>query len=269
MAKETRYDLIGIGNNVRLGKKGPRIRNESGVIEHRNNADNAFAKVRGDHPTDPNDFVTLKYLQTRASVVVSGQINGGSPPAAGTVGRIFICTTAGGGYNLTSLYYDDGAAWEEIVPTDGMVIKITQDLTGGTNTYTGEHLYMWDATGGTWVDLGISPGDAEGVKAKTVTLDYTDAGVNLIKQLPAGSRALQTKINVTQAFNGTNPTAIIGDVTDPDRHAAADENDLEEVGLYSTEVDYYYGGATNVNVTISATGATQGQASVKIMYELT
>lgn len=45
-----------------LGKGGPNLKNNGGAIEHRNNADNAFAISRGASPVGNDDHVTLQYF---------------------------------------------------------------------------------------------------------------------------------------------------------------------------------------------------------------
>lgn len=260
------YGLNGVASTVQLGKKGPKLKNNSSIIEHRNAADDDFVIARGAHPIGDNDLVTKKYLETMANVYVTGQIDGGSPPAAGTPGRIFICTTTGGSYTLKYLYRDTGTAWEEIVPVEGMRISVTDALTGGTDEYTADTLYMWDADGSTWVDIGPAPAETETVKGKYVTLGYSDTGANLIKNVPANAAITKVKVKVTQAFDGTTPTIIVGDSVDDDRHMLAIENDLEIADLYETNVFYQYGSATDVNATIAASGATQGQCTVYLEY---
>lgn len=264
------HHLEGIGSNVEIGKRGPRIRDNSDVIEHRNQADDAFVIVRGDHPVGDNDLVTKKYLETRANVIVTGQIDGGSPPAAGTPGRIFICTTAGGSYTLKYLYRDTGSAWEEIVPIEGMVISVTDALTGGTDEYEADHLYLWDADGATWVDLGPSPAVTGVVKTARLTFDYTDTGANLIVTVPSGAIATRVMLNVTQAWDVNQPYVEVGDATDADRLMEEKGNDLAKVELYIADCFYLYGASTAINITLTNNGGTptQGQATVIVQYDL-
>lgn len=55
------WNLNGVGGNVELGKGGPRVKDNSGVLEARNNADDALAIVRGATPTASTDFTTKAY----------------------------------------------------------------------------------------------------------------------------------------------------------------------------------------------------------------
>jgi hypothetical protein len=82
--------------------------------------------------------------------VVTGQIDGSNPPLNDTVGRLFICTTGGGGYTLNYLYYDNGISWIEIVPFNELFINVSLDLLGGTVEFTGHRLYGWNTGTVSW-----------------------------------------------------------------------------------------------------------------------
>lgn len=261
------YDQTGISDNTQLGKGGPRVKVESGVVAHRSPDDTGYVITRGDHPIGPNDYVTKFYLETRADVRVSGQIDGTSPPAAGVQGRIFICTTAGGGFTLKGLYYDDGASWQAIVVTDGLTMVVTTDLTGGTDEYTGDHLYQWDATGATWIDLGSAPALTKVVNFERVTLDYTNVGNNTIITVPGNGTVFEVRVNVTQVFDGTTPEVKVGDGTDDDRLMETIHNDLEALSLYYVFNDYEYGSPTDVILNLAIGGTpTQGQLVATVFY---
>lgn len=264
-----RYDLEGISGSVELGKGGSRIKSDGGILQARNNADTDLVRLQAATPTAEDDVVTKKYLETRANVIVTGQIDGGSPPAAGTQGRVFVCTTTGGAYTEKNLYYDNGTSWEEIVPQEGLVIKVTDDLTGGNIEFDADHLYMWDADGSTWVDLGPAPSVTKVVRGEWISIDYTDTGANLIDTVPANSMAVVTKVNVTQVWDSASPVGEIGDATDPNRLAEDKDINLKKVGVYETGPCHLYGSSTAINFTLTDAGSpTQGQALVYIEYAL-
>jgi len=102
-------------------------------------------------------YVSQTWLDSHVGVAVTGQINGGSPPAAGVADRIYLCTTAGGSYTLKYLYRDTGSAWEEIVPVSAQIIGVEIDLAGGTDEYAANTAYMWDVNGATWAIIGPVP----------------------------------------------------------------------------------------------------------------
>jgi len=262
------YGLNGIGGIVELGKGGPKLYNTSGVVEVKTNAGTLYAKLRADHPTGLNDVVTLQYLKTRGEVQVTGQINGGSPPAAGTAGRVFVCTTTGGTFTVKYLYLDDGAAWVEVIPSGGQSIGVTINLTGGAITFDGDHAYMWDDGGGNWIDIG--PSSATGSKhilQRTVDIAYTDTGViNIGAAVSANGRVSGVWINVTQVFNGTAPTVTIGDAGSATRFALAAEIDLKTTGVYKLDASHLYSLSTQVFATLVPDSSTTGAANITLYY---
>ena len=263
------YGQTGVAGNVEFGKEGPRIRDDAAgaAMGVRNQADDDYIPLRVGAPVNENDAVSKKYLETRADVRVTGQIDGGSPPAPSTPGRIFICTTAGGSYTLKYLYRDSGTSWEEIIPGEGLTIRVTDDLTGGTDEYIADHIYLWDADNSIWKDMGPNPAESDVIKGHAIEFDYTDTVINLIRNVPSGARALRVKISVTQIFDGVNPEAEVGDAVDPDRLMPANENNLKRVDVYVSEVLYLYGSATDVNLTLTIGGTpTQGQGVALIEY---
>ena len=64
MAEIKNFGLVGIGDNVQLGKAGPRLKVNSNVVEARNASDSALAIVRGANAVAPSDLVTLAQLKT-------------------------------------------------------------------------------------------------------------------------------------------------------------------------------------------------------------
>ncbi|MCP4674364.1 MAG: hypothetical protein GY854_02365 [Deltaproteobacteria bacterium] len=262
------FDMNGIGPNVQVGKGGPRVKNSSGVLELRNAADDGYAVGRGAPPINENDFVTLKYLQTRADIKVTGQIDGGAPPTAGTLGRIYIVTTTGGAYTVNELWYDNGSSWENISVAEGTTIHVTDALTGGTVEFSGDHIYIWDADNTEWDDIGPSAGtNSKTLEQRSVTISYTNTGDNSIgSAVPSNAKVLQTKIDVTQAFDGTAPEIKVGDSVDDDRLMTTAENDPESVDLYEAGNHYQYGSSTQLVVNLAGTSMTQGQATVTTVF---
>ena len=263
------YDVNGLSGTVELGKGGPKIVDASGTIEARDQAGTAFAKLRAGHPVDANDVVTLRYLQTKGAVTVLGQINGGSPPAASVAGRVFVCTTTGGGYTVKYLYYDNGATWEEVVPSEGLSIAVTDELTGGTLTFTADHSYLWDADGSTWVDIGPSSATslAKITKTREVSLVFGSAGsLNVGTVIPIYGRILRVCVNVTQAFNGTAPTVTVGDGSDADRFMTAIENNLKALGCCWIDTFYMMPSETQITATYTADSSSQGAATIFVEW---
>lgn len=262
------WDITGVSEDLQLGIGGPRLIDDAGVVKVRNLTNTDYARLKAAPPTDENDVVTLKYLRTRADVVVTGQINGGAPPAAGVQGRVFICTTTGGGYLVNRLYYDTGVAWEIIPEIEGLVIRISDALSGGAVEFLADHIYLWDADGAAWVDGGPSTLTLSGVlQRRSVDLAYTDAGVvNVGSALPANARVLGVKLGVTQAFNGAGPTLTVGDAGDADRFMTVDQCDLTEASVQVTDTSHLYSLSTQVTATLSAAGASAGMVNLIVIW---
>jgi hypothetical protein len=264
------YDVNGLNGTVELGKGGPKIVDSSGTIEARDQAGTAFAKLRAGHPVDANDVVTLRYLQTKGAVVVLDQINGGgSIPSASPAGRVFVCTTTGAGYTVKNLYYANGSTWEEVVPSEGLSIAVTDDLSGGTLTFTADHSYLWDADGSTWIDLGPSTATslAKITKTREVALVFgSSASVNVGTVIPIYGRILRVCINVTQAFNGTAPTVTVGDGSDADRFMTAIENNLKATGCYWIDTFYMMPAETQILAAYVADSSSQGAATIFVEW---
>jgi len=261
------YGQKGVGNDVELGKGGPRLVVDTGVIKSTQNDGSTLEEFKGATPTGPDSFATKEYVDTRAGAPVTGQIDGGLPPGV-VNGALYICTTSGGVYTEKYLYYGKGGSWVEKIPVEGQSIHVTDSLTGGNQEYLADHIYIWDADNTEWDDIG--PYDTKTIKAERVSLAHTDTGSNNVgSALPANAKVRSVKANVTQVFDGTTPVLKVGDAVDDDRHMTEAENDLETVGLYQTEVAHLYGSQTQVTATLTIGGSpSQGTVEIEIEYSL-
>lgn len=268
MAEHKNYGLTGVGPNVEIGKGGPRVKNSSGRVDFRNNADSDYANVAGADPTQDQDFVTKKYLETNANVSVTAQIDGGSPGSGAFTGEIAIVTTAGGSFALKELYRWDGSAWVQLTVFEGMRISVTDALSGGTDEYLADHLYLWDEDDSTWVDIGPNSALSNVLRKRSVTVDFNDSdgAINIGAVVPVGAIVTRVKANVTQVFNGTTPTLKVGDAGDDDRLMTDQQVCIDVVGLYVTENLHTYGSATQLIATLAKGSSTQGQVDVCVEY---
>jgi hypothetical protein len=82
--------------------------------------------------------------------VVSGQIDGASPPPAAAVDTVYVCTTAGGSYQLNYLYISDGTSWVELPLTHGQKMVSSSDLVGGIIEFDEDTLYVWYSNENLW-----------------------------------------------------------------------------------------------------------------------
>lgn len=100
-----------IGGNLQIGNQGPRIKQNNGVIENRNAADDAFAIVRGADPVDANDLLTKQYFEAnnasadsivarQFSLTESNKVTTGQIPDNSIINKVIVHVTAA---------YDNGA----------------------------------------------------------------------------------------------------------------------------------------------------------------
>jgi hypothetical protein len=267
MAQSKNYGQTGVASSLELGKGGARVRDNSGVVEARNNADNALAKVSAADPTDESNLVTLGYLRRNANVSVTGQINGGSPPLPPAVGTMYVCTTSGGSYTVNRLYYSTGSTWEEKIPPEGMTIVVTDALSGGSVEFLADHVYVWDLDGNTWDDIGPAIlTSSKQLRQRSVNFTYTSGALNVGATVPENGRVLSVTVAVTQIFNGTAPTLIVGDAGDVDRHVASDEVDLKTVGVYVNNVSHLYGSETQITALLVPDSSGTGVGNITVVY---
>jgi hypothetical protein len=92
--------------------------------------------------------------------IVTGQIDGTSPPVPVVAATIYVCTTAGGVYLLNYLYQSDGSSWVELPLTEGLLMIVTDELVGGTVQFTADRIYLWDEDGSVWVEIGSADFDS-------------------------------------------------------------------------------------------------------------
>ena len=263
-----KYRLTGIGSVVEFGKGGPLAKVNGGILEHRLNDDSNFSIVRAASPIGDDDLVTKKFLETRANVVVSGQIDGGAPPAV-VNGAIYVVTTTGGAYNEGELYRGEGGSWVQVNVIDGLRITVTVPLSGGNIEFLADHVCQWDAGSSSWKDIGPAASITKVRKAERATITFGSSSPSAIgNQLPANAIVREAVVSVTQAFNDAAASLSIGNTGDNDKYMTTDEVDLTKVGLYSVDLLELLGSAEQVNAYLSAGTSTVGQASIVVEYDI-
>jgi len=277
------YRQSGVSNVLEFSKGGAKVKNSSGVIEARNNADSAYAVLRAADPVAANDVVTKQYLEAHAAISVIGNIydSGGTTPAstqftgAGQEGKIAICNQSVGSFTIDYLYrldtWDTDVAtstWTEIVPAEGNIISITDASSGGTDSYSADHLYMYDADNTEWDDLG--PAAAVTLVNKNLKADLADDTSSPLAIGTPTAACVVTKVivNVTEAFNGTAPTLDIGISGDTDAYMDQEEIDLKTIGTYVVDLYAADTGPTAIIGTYAADSSTAGAANIILKYDI-
>lgn len=274
MSNVINYGLVGIGSNVEFGKGGPRLVVNGTGLDAKNSLNNALVNVGVAEPTAADHAATKAYVDRLASVTIKGQMkndvarnyddSGNLTPATGDV---IIVTTVGATWDtLKRLLKYNGSAWEYLFASgepEGLRIGIPDAISGGTDTYNGDHVYMWDADGSVWVDIGPATAASNVVYGYTNSLAFGTSSPLTIKANAVG-RAVRVKVNVTVAFDGTNPTLQIGDAGDTDRLMTTNEVNLKAIGQYIAECYYNYAVATDIIATYAADSSTAGAATITV-----
>lgn len=253
------YGLSGTYSIIEIGKGGSKLKNNSGVLELRNNADGAFVIGRCLDPSGDDDIVNKRYLKTiGATTIVTGQFDGAAPPAAGGLtGQIYICTKTGGGYTEAVLYYSNGSSWIALSISRGAMIVIgCADLTGNTIELAADSVYEW--TGSVW--KRVSPFD------RYKSLVYTDTGIkNIGVKVPINGIVLRVTVCVTTIFDGTTPVLKIGDTDSDNRYLDTTEIDLTTPAVYVTQAYYKYVAARQLISTLTIGGSpSQGACDILV-----
>jgi hypothetical protein len=263
------YGQSGVAGTVELGKGGNKIGSAIGIVSILANNGSDLAVTRAADPIGETDLVTLGYLRRQASVQITGQISGGSPPAAGAAGTRYICTTTGGTFTVNRIYYSNGVAWVEVVPFEGMSMVVTDALTGGAVEFLADHVYVWDADGTpAWDDIGpvTSTSMTKVLQQRTVNFSHASGALNVGATVPENARALGYRVDITEAFDGTAPTLVIGDAGDTDRLSPIGETDLKTVGLYSGDLSYLYSVGTQITATVTPDSSSTGEGNITVYW---
>jgi hypothetical protein len=230
-----------IGSTFQIGgTSGSILKNNSGAVEAKNAADNAFVPVNAGTPTawGNNAVVTATMLQQ--AFIVGAEFDGGSPPTnSGTV-QYRLCTTASAPYVAGDLAFDNGTSTGtvmRIAATPGMIISVTASLSGGV-LVIGPGAYAWN--GSSYDPLLTGYGGIN----KTVEIDIGigdfGAGAPSTKSsstlIPANARILRSRVQVQNggAFDNA-ATVSVGYTGAVSRVQATTDNNLLAVNTYVVE----------------------------------
>jgi hypothetical protein len=269
------YGLVGVSGNVELGKGGPRVVVNGTGVDIKNAANNALAILSAAEPTAATHVATKAYVDRLAAVFIKGQMKndvarnyGDTGVLTPVEGDIVIVTTVGTTWDtLKRLLVYRSAAWVYLFPAgatvEGLRMSVPDAITGGTDTYLADHVYMWDEDATVWVDIGPA------IAATNVQYGFTvpladDSTSPLVIKANAVGRAVRVKVQVTVAFDGTAPTLAIGDSGNAARLMATTEVNLKAIGLYIAECYYDYTAPTDIRATYVADSSANGDATITV-----
>lgn len=259
-------NLFGIG-----GPDGINIKENSGVAELRNAADNEFAAGRAlrlQPGATINDIATAIDIQGATPNIEFG-FAGGSAPSPGDNETLFgFCHTSGGLYTAGDVVYDDGTTTLSSFKIPFAKTITVGDEIVGTISLIANGLYALQ--NGTWTLKGDG-GGAETGRIRLIEIPFTHSGgdIDSTTPLPNGARVIRTDVRVLTAFNGTTPSVSIkAQGSTPLTLLAAAGVDLTTVGQYTSdeifEIDSDSAGSVRADITVS--GASTGAAKALVTY---
>ncbi len=260
-----------IGYLFQLGKDGPNLKNNSGVIEFKSADDLSFVKVRAAAPEGDHDVVTMKYFTTtKGNVIIADQADCSSAiPNNTAVRRYLVVTTAGSGAAIGDLLFDDGSStgvMEIISAVEGRTIAITDALTGGTVTFDPDSTYCWDLDNSRWVKIGDIGSVSGAIRAIRFVIDNT-ATQDSDTLIPAGARVFECCLEITTAYSG-GAVIVVGSTGDTDLLMESTKNVPQASGKrWSVEQDTAWVSEGVVRVSITGTPAA-GAGVVIVKYSV-
>lgn len=268
---------MGLFKNIRgtfetlfqLGKDGPNLKNNSGVIEARNAADSDYVRMKAATPVDDADVVTKKWAETLPKpIVISRQADCSVslPTNTGARGYVVV-TTAGSGAAIGDLLFDDGSgsgSMEILAAVEGRTIATTDSLSGGAVTFDADSIYIWDADGSSWIKIGDIGSVTGALRVIRYTIDNT-ASQDSTSTLPNNCRVFRCDLEVTTPYSG-GATITVGTTGTPAAFQGTSDNNPQEgspPNTFSKEQDTAVTPASVVRTTIAgAPAAGAGVVSV-------
>ena len=257
-------------NGYYLGASGPYLKNSSGSLAVRDSADAAFAPLNAGTPTTWGDNALVTAGMLQKSFIVGAEFAGASAPSnTGTV-RFLLCTTTGGAYTAGDLAFDNGTSTgtvTRIPATDGMVVSVTAPLNTGILTVD-PGVQVWLSGSFTPLLTGSS-GFAQSIMVEFSDADFGGGTLSSTATIPANAVILNTRLQVFNAAAFDAGTVAVGHSSTAALLQATTDNDLTTAGLNIVEgtTTNAAWGASALAVQLTFTGSpTTGQGRVVVTY---
>jgi len=261
-----------IGDTFQLDKvnSGPLLKNNSGSVDFRDNSDSSFVNVRVATPVSDNDAVNKLYADSLSKpIIVSRQADTSSslPPNTSVEGFVVV-TTPGSGAVIGDILKDDGSNsgnMSNLGTENGRVIAVTQALTGGSQEFEADSLYIWDGDGSQWIKVSDIGSVTGAVRAIRYSLDNT-ATQDSSQQIPASAIVHKVNLKITTPYSG-GATIEIGNSSTSDLIMLDSDNLAQALAdtIFSVEQDTSWPSAEVVRTTISGSPGA-GAAEVIVFY---
>lgn len=260
-----------MGNDFQIGgPSGPNIGNNSNVVEIKNAAKTAFAKVKSASISASdvaNNVVTLLDLQGRVALIQYDFTGGSAPVAGANTGKFGFCHTTGGGFTAGDIVYDPGAVALVVMPFEVCRHITTTSAVTGTINFIANGLYAQESLR-TYVLKGDGGSSATGhVLSIAVAYAHDNVAPVSTTQVPANATILNVRNEITEAFNGTSPTVTVtlegaGSTT---IQAAADL-DPKTLGIYDEPQRTNNPDLGTVKVAVAPDSSTNGEGTAVVEY---
>lgn len=252
-----------------IGRSGPNIKDNSGVVEIKNSDDSALAVIRFATPVADTDGVNKLYADSIVKpvrILRQADCTSALPNNTAVRGWVVV-STAGTGAVIGDLLYDDGSStgtMSIVAKVEGRVIATTDALAGGTATFDADSVYIWDEDGSAWVKIGDIGSLTGAIREIRYVLDTT-ASQDSASQIPANARLVSSDVKITTPYSG-GATITVGSTSTATLCQAATDNNPQAAATYSVEHEdtAWEGTASVVRTAISGTpGAGAGVCTVR------
>jgi hypothetical protein len=250
-----------------LGISGPQIKNNSSVLEARNSDDSAYVVLRVATPTADNDAVTKYYADSlEKPMIVKRQADctAALPANTGVRGWVVV-STAGTGAAIGDVLYDNGTSTGDMVivaASEGRTIAVTDALTGGTVTFQADTVYVWDADGSAWVEIG-GPGTGA-IKEVRYIIDNS-AAQDSVAVIPANAIITECTVKITTPYSA-GATITVGSTSTATMCQATTDNNPLAANLYTVPQDTAWEATASVVRTAVANTPAAGAGVIIVKY---
>jgi hypothetical protein len=249
------------------GAAGPTLNSNSGALETKNAANNAFAVHRGASPVGDNDFTTKAYVDKVANkpTVASLQFNGGNalPSNSGTE-QWYVVTTTGANATIGQLLWDDGSGsgTVAVIPAvTGNTIVTTAAFTGGTISLAANQMYIW--TGTAWLSIAPSVSGATYMIRLPIT---TAASQSSATQIPANAYVYSAELDITTPYSA-GATITLGVTGTAAAFMATTDSTVTLAGIYEVPQDTLVSSAAALLVTVAG-APSAGAGTAIVLYSV-
>lgn len=254
--------------SFQIGLQGPQLKNNSNVLEARNNPDSAFSLVRGATPVGSNDLTTKQYVDTKSGAVpVSAQFDGNNTlPTNSNAAKYYVVTTTGPNASIGQVLYDDGSGSGTVTvfPATYQIISTTQAFTGGTVTFAANALYAWNGT--QWA--GLANNTTGGMRTVRFAITNAASQSSAIK-IPANAYIAKAQLEIGTPFSPGATIAIGRSGSQSLIQATSDNNPQGSAGdIYMVANDTSWGGTEAVVLVTIAGSPSSGAGVIAVEYSV-